>query len=88
MQKQTEANITDIEEIVGRFALKRHDKVPITRETRLIEDLAIDSPRMIDIVLELEDRFDVCLEDVEVQATGTVGDLIDLVGRRRLQKAQ
>jgi len=86
MQNQTETTGSSIEEIVKRFAPKRHNKIAITRETRF-EDLEIDSPRMIDIVLELEDRFDICLEDVEVQATGTMGDLIDLV-ERRLQKVQ
>ena len=85
MQNQTETTIAAIEEIVGRFAPKRQNKPPITRETRLVEDLGIDSPRMIDIVLEVEDRFDVCLEDADVQQTGTVGDLLDLVERRRLK---
>lgn len=83
MQNQTETNITAIEEIVGRFAPKRQTKLAITRETRLVEDLGIDSPRMIDIVLEVEDRFDVCLEDSELQQSGTVGDLLDLIERRR-----
>jgi len=72
---------TAIEEIVTRFAPKRHKNAAITRATRLQEDLEIDSPRMIDIVLEVEDRFGVTLEDADVQNAKTVGDILALVER-------
>jgi acyl carrier protein len=88
MQNETETTLATIGQIVGRFAPKSLAKLPITRETRLVEDLGIDSPRMIDIVLEVEDRFDVCLEDADVQETGTVGSLLDLVERQRSNKVQ
>jgi acyl carrier protein len=80
--------MTTIGEIVRRFAPQSLAKLPITRQTRLVEDLGIDSPRMIDIVLEVEDHFDVCLEDADVQETGTVGALLDLIERRRPNKVQ
>jgi len=82
MPNQTATTMTTIEEIISRFAPKGKVKRPLTRETRLIEDLGIDSPRMIDIVLEVEDRFLVSLEDVDVQNTATVGDFLDLLESR------
>ena len=82
MPNQHDTALSAIEEIVVRFAPKRQERTPITRETRLREDLEIDSPRMIDIVLEVEDRFAVTLEDDDIQNSQTVGDILDLVEQR------
>jgi acyl carrier protein len=83
MQAKTETTLAALEEIVIRFAPKRQSNAAITRDTRLVQDLEIDSPRMIDIVLEVEDRFGVSLGDIDVQNTATIGELIDLVERSR-----
>jgi acyl carrier protein len=78
----TTAPLISIVEIIIRFAPKSKAGTAITRETRLSQDLEIDSPRMIDIVLELEDHFGITLEDVDVQNTATIGDLLDIVQER------
>jgi len=83
MQAQPQTTLAALEEIVIRFAPKRQSKSAITRDTHLVQDLEIDSPRMIDIVLEVEDRFGVSLGDIDVQNTTTVGELLDLVERCR-----
>ncbi len=82
MTNQTAPLMTTIEEIIVRFAPQKRGKPAISRESRLSDDLGIDSPRMIDIVLEMEDRFSISLEDVDVENTATVGDLVDLVEKR------
>ena len=82
MNNQLDIKLSTVEAIIKRFAPKQKTQQVITRETRLAEDLEIDSPRMIDIVLEVEDRFQVSLEDVDAQNTATVGDLLDLIERR------
>ena len=82
MPNQPDTALSSIEEIVLRFTPKSQHRIPITRQTRLREDLAIDSPRMIDIVLEVEDRFAITLEDGDIQNSETLGDILDLVGQR------
>jgi len=82
MTNETAPLIANIEEIITRFAPKKQGKRTIDRSTRLADELGIDSPRMIDIVLELEDRFHISLEDIDVENTATVGDLVDLVEKR------
>ena len=71
-----------LEEIVRRYAPKNRAALPLTPQTHLTDDAGIDSPRMIDIVLEVEDRFGVSLEDVDVQKTRTIGDLLNLIAGR------
>jgi acyl carrier protein len=82
MQSQTDNTLVSLEGILTRFIPKRPNRPAFTTETRLVEDLEVDSPRMIDIVLEVEDRFGVSLEDVDVQKTRTIGDLLNLIAGR------
>jgi acyl carrier protein len=68
-----------LEAIVRRFAPKKHLEIQFTPETHLVEDVGIDSPRMIDIVLEIEDRFGFTIEDEDAQRVRTFGELMELV---------
>jgi acyl carrier protein len=68
--------------IIRRFAPKTRGELQLTPATHLVNDAGIDSPRMIDIVLEVEDRFGIVVEDEEVQKVRTFGELVTLVGAR------
>jgi acyl carrier protein len=82
-QSVTEA----LEQIVRRFAPKTKGELQLTPATRLIEEAGIDSPRMIDIVLDVEDRFGFTIEDHEAQQVRTFGDLVILVNLRSAPEA-
>jgi acyl carrier protein len=71
-----------LSEIVRRFAPRDRAAVPLNPHTRLIDDVGIDSPRMIDIVLEVEDRFGITVDDDEVQRVRTYGEMLALVAER------
>jgi len=51
----------------------------ISPETRLLEDLTIDSARVVDLVFGLEDAFRISIEDGAIETLQTVGDLVALV---------
>jgi acyl carrier protein len=57
---------------------------PISRELRLVEAFQLDSLRHLTLVIELENRFRIRLDDQEESAIVTVGDLVDMI-RRKLQ---
>jgi acyl carrier protein len=88
VHNQLENTLATVEAIIKRFVPKRKTQTVITRETRLAEDLEIDSPRMIDIVLEVEDQFQISLEEVDAQKTATVGDLLDLIERKASRREE
>jgi acyl carrier protein len=74
--------VNELQEIVGRFAPKRVQPLHLHSGTHLFHEAAIDSPRMIDVILEIEDRFRVTLDDEEVQNVRTFGDLVAMVQSR------
>jgi len=51
-------------------------------EMRLIEDLRLDSIRLLTLAAEVENRFRVRLDELDEGAIETVGDLVTIVKRK------
>jgi len=51
----------------------------ITDDTRLIEDLKVNSARLVDIILETEDRFGIAIDDYSADGMRTVGDAVNVI---------
>lgn len=49
---------------------------------RLVEDLELDSIRLLTLAVEVENRFRVRLDEVDEAAIETVGDLVAVVRRK------
>ena len=52
---------------------------PIVAETDIAEDLSVDSQAMMDLMMELEERFDVSIPLNLLPEVRTVGDLVNTV---------
>jgi acyl carrier protein len=55
---------------------------PLTAEMRLIEDLRLDSIRLLTLAAEVENRFRVLLDEADEAGIETVGDLVAVVRRK------
>ena len=66
---------------VARQHLQWHGRV--SRDLPLVEAFDLDSLRQLTLVVELEDRFRVRLDDEDPAALKTVGDLVDAIRRKR-----
>lgn len=53
----------------------------ITREKSFVDDLDIDSLSMVEIAVQVEDRFGVKVPDDELANLRTVGDAVDYVAK-------
>lgn len=51
----------------------------ITMETKLAEDLGADSLDAVEIILALEDKYGVAIDDEVAKGIKTVGDLVNYV---------
>jgi acyl carrier protein len=48
----------------------------------LVETLGLDSVKQLTLVIEIEDRFRIRLDDQDEASLATVGDLLDVIGRK------
>jgi acyl carrier protein len=55
----------------------------VAASTNILEDLKVNSARLVDVVLAFEDEFDIEIADEDVDKVNTVGDCVSLI----LQKA-
>ncbi len=56
--------------------------VKLTNETRIIEDLDADSLDMVELIMAVEEEFDMTIEDSEVTSILTIGQLIEFIGQK------
>lgn len=49
----------------------------------LVETLSLDSLRLLTLVVEVEDRFRITLDEADESGIGTVGDLVATIRRKR-----
>ena len=59
--------------LLGQFAFL------ISKKTNIAEDLQINSARIVDVIVDIEDEFHIEIEDDEMDSLLTVGDTINLI---------
>ena len=48
-------------------------------DTHILDDLKVNSARLVDVVLEFEDVFDIEIDDDDVDKVETVGNAVSLI---------
>lgn len=66
-------------DIVRPFAKDKEALDQATMETNILEDLKVNSARLVDVILEFEDEFDIEVEDEDADAVNTIGDAVELI---------
>ena len=57
------------------------DKAQITRETSFVNDLGADSLDTVELVMELEDEFDISISDEDAEKIQSVGQAIEYIDK-------
>jgi acyl carrier protein len=73
-------------EICRQLAPYQAEEKPITGQTVIYDDLSIDSLAVMDIIMELEDRFDVFIPINTVAEIHTVEELADAILTRQARR--
>ncbi len=60
------------------------DPAKITLDSHLTEDLKADSANIMVMIMDLEDRFGITVEDDQIMKLQTVGDVVEYIDK--LQK--
>ena len=50
--------------------------------THILDDLKVNSARLVDVVLEFEDVFDIEIDDDDVDKVETVGNAVELIAAK------
>ena len=70
----------DFETIRGMIAEQlKVDPAQITAESRLMEDLKADSANIMVMIMDLEDKFGITVEDDQIMKMRTVGDVVNYI---------
>jgi acyl carrier protein len=51
----------------------------VAMETSILDDLKVNSARLVDVVIAFEDDFDIEIADEDVDSVNTVGDAVNLI---------
>lgn len=65
--------------LLDTFGKYSHAKVAVTEQSHITGDLGVDSLAVMEIVAELEDRYNLTFPDEDLPTVRTVGDVIALV---------
>ncbi len=70
-------------EILSPHVRNRDALADARDDTHILDDLKVNSARLVDVVLAFEDEFDIEIPDEDVDSVNTIGDCVRLVLARR-----
>ena len=71
--------LAKVVDILSKYSKSDISAENITMETSILDDLKINSARLVDIVLDFEDAFDIEVDDDDADKVSTVGDGVELI---------
>lgn len=83
MMNETQA-FEKVVQIITPFAKNAGALKTADVQTRILEDLGVNSARLVDIILAFEDEFGIEVDDESADSVRTVGDAVQMI----LQKVQ
>ena len=54
----------------------------VSMATHILDELKVNSARLVDVVLEFEDAFDIEIADEDVDSVETVGNAVELIASK------
>ncbi|OUT96436.1 MAG: hypothetical protein CBB92_09885 [Flammeovirgaceae bacterium TMED32] len=75
-----------LKEIIAVYVPEKEILDNLTLEYDLINDLKINSAHIVDIVLDVEEKYDIMIEDDAIMQMGTIGQAIDIIHGKVLEK--
>jgi len=82
----TQSEIFECLQRIVRDALG--EAIPLTPETDLLGDLQLDSVKQLELIVAIENEFEICFEPEEEHGLATVAELVALVEKRIQEEAR
>jgi len=78
----TEVIRTKLEKIIDPYIPEGEKPDDVTDELDLMEDLHINSAHLVDIILDIEDAFDIEITDDEAEKMMSVGSAMEIIAEK------
>ncbi|GGG45415.1 hypothetical protein GCM10011414_13700 [Croceivirga lutea] len=72
-------HLTKLKAIIEKYLPEDVDVASIQLESKFIEELNINSAHLVDIVLDVEDEFDIMLENEDMDKMKSVQDALSII---------
>lgn len=69
-------------EILKKYMMDKSLIETINDDTLILKDLKINSARIIDIILDIEDEFDIEIDDTAMEEILRIKDIINVIKRK------
>ena len=69
-------------EILKRYTKNETALEGVSAETNILEDLRVNSARLVDVILDFEDAFNIEIADDDADSVTTIGDALQLIEAR------
>ncbi len=74
--------ISELKTIIKPYVQDQKDLENITESTDFVKDLKINSANLIDIILDVESKFNIVVDDESIEKMLTVGAAVELINRK------
>ncbi len=68
--------------ILAKYSKAEEALAKVTPATNILEDLRVNSARLVDVILDFEDAFNIEIADDDADGVTTVGDALQLIEAR------
>jgi acyl carrier protein len=75
--------LSEVKKILGKFAKNKPALEAAGAEARIREDLGVSSANLVDVLLQMEETFDLSISDSELEGLNTLGDAVKVIDAKK-----
>ena len=79
---ENEKLVSELKQIIRPYLQDPVDLDNISDKTDFVKDLKINSANLIDIILDVENKFNIVVDDESIEKMLTVGAAVDLIKKK------
>ena len=79
---ETQEIFDRVVKIISEFVKEPERLENVSMDTLIIQDLKVNSARLVDIIIQSEDAFDIGIDDDDADQIKTIGDAVRVVARK------
>ena len=74
----------DVNTIIEKYAFNKSLVKQASPSSRIIADLKINSARIVDIILDIEEMYNITIEDSQLEKVITISDIVAIIEEKRV----